>query len=564
MTLFLGSQVAATDPRLAKTYDYFARNLSDIIRLGREAGAGVVVSTVAVNLKDCAPFASAHRPGLPAGTLEQWNRSYQSGIEAQKAGHYALAAREFADAARSDDAFADLRFRQGQCALALRDVDEARRQLTAARDCDTLRFRCDSQLNAVIRRGASDRAGQRVLLADAEQAFAAESPDHLAGAELFYEHVHLNFDGNYLLARVITQEAEKLLPERFAAPRASAPAWPSEAQCARRLGWSGFSRLKGVKDILSRLRNPPFTNQSNHEDQMRRLSFLAQELAPAGQPAGLRQAEGICQEALAAAPDDPQLNFQWALLKARFGDLPGAVAALERDINALPTDDGAWANLGIFLSQEQKFHEAATAFQRAIALDPLDASLWERMAESFWKSGQTKEAERCYRQALSLQPAVGVIWLELGQLLEQSGRKAQADDSYQRALLCPGKILPDFVTLAHFCRGRSWYLAASTNYLAAIRLDPSDVRLRLEAGDNFASLGRNDLAEEQFRQALLLQPDSITARLNLAVALMKQNRGAEALAELEIILRQDPTNASALQYSAQLRQAGVTVGVGRP
>lgn len=102
MTMFLGSQVRADDSRMGKTYDYFARNLSDIIRIGRDAGAAVVVSTVAVNLKDCAPFASEHRAGLSETERKKWDQFYLSGIDAQNAGNYQAAADQFRDAAQSD------------------------------------------------------------------------------------------------------------------------------------------------------------------------------------------------------------------------------------------------------------------------------------------------------------------------------------------------------------------------------------------------------------------------------------------------------------------------------
>ena len=49
MEMFLNQQVQADDPRMKVVYDHFTRNLSDIIRAGKRGGAGVVVSTVAVN-----------------------------------------------------------------------------------------------------------------------------------------------------------------------------------------------------------------------------------------------------------------------------------------------------------------------------------------------------------------------------------------------------------------------------------------------------------------------------------------------------------------------------------
>ncbi|MFO1514656.1 MAG: hypothetical protein U1F83_17395 [Verrucomicrobiota bacterium] len=56
MMMFLDQAVRADDPRMNRVYEHFGRNLSDIMAAGRRAGAGVVVSTVAVNLKDCAPL----------------------------------------------------------------------------------------------------------------------------------------------------------------------------------------------------------------------------------------------------------------------------------------------------------------------------------------------------------------------------------------------------------------------------------------------------------------------------------------------------------------------------
>src|ERR1051326_1715597 len=64
MEMFLDKQVPATSPLMKEAYSNFERNLRDTITAGRKSGARVIVSTVATNLRDCAPFASAHREGL--------------------------------------------------------------------------------------------------------------------------------------------------------------------------------------------------------------------------------------------------------------------------------------------------------------------------------------------------------------------------------------------------------------------------------------------------------------------------------------------------------------------
>src|SRR6185503_18768453 len=176
----------ADDPRMTKVYAHFERNLADILRAGKESGVGIVVSTVGVNLRDCAPFASAHRAGLSADDQKRWEELYRRGIEAEDAGKAPEAAARFDEAAQIDDRVAELRFRQGRCAVALGDAAQAQKQFSAARDLDTLRFRCDSRLNETTRRLAEGREVERVRFADAERAFAHFSPNGVPGDEFFY------------------------------------------------------------------------------------------------------------------------------------------------------------------------------------------------------------------------------------------------------------------------------------------------------------------------------------------------------------------------------------------
>ena len=287
MKMFLNQQVRADGPRMDAVYRYFKQNLADIIQTGRNAGVGIVVSTVAVNLKDCAPFASEHRPGLSETARAKWDHFYQLGVAALLATNNVEAAEYFREAAKIDDTFADLRFHQAECAMAMGRISEARQDFQMARDLDTLRFRCDSRLNGLARQAVTNRQTQRVLLADAERDFAKESPDGLPGDKLFYEHVHLNFMGNYLLARTIAEQVEKLLPKQTVGNAVARQPWPTVADCARRLGWSDWTLLDAEESILPRLREPPFTGQLNHNAQWQHLLSLLDQLRPAASPQGI-------------------------------------------------------------------------------------------------------------------------------------------------------------------------------------------------------------------------------------------------------------------------------------
>ena len=207
MGAFVKYKIAASDPRLGAVYGNFDENLKDIIAAGQHSGAKIVLSTVAVNLKDCAPFASLHRPDLPESQLKDWQRFFDAGVKAQESGDFRQAASDYDQADQIDESFAELRFRRGQCALALNDAGAAQKEFAAARDLDALRFRCDSRLNDII----PQLAENNVALADSERALAEASPDGIPGADLFYDHVHFTFQGNYVLAREIAEKVEKSL-----------------------------------------------------------------------------------------------------------------------------------------------------------------------------------------------------------------------------------------------------------------------------------------------------------------------------------------------------------------
>jgi len=590
MQMFLEQQVRANDPRMSGVYRHYERNLADILRVGRRSGAGIVVSTVAVNLRDCAPFASAHSVGFPANEKARWEALYQIGIQAQDSGNHQEAAARFAEAARLDDSFAELRFRQGQCSLALGQPLEATRHFQAARDFDVLRFRCDTRINEVIRNLAAEQEFGGILLADAERAFAEQSDDGLPGERHFYEHVHLTFEGNWLLARTIAEQVERLLAQRLTVGVGPDASWPSVADCAQKLGWSEWSQLNGWRGLLPRFSNPPFTKQFDHQAQMQRVQAKLAELSAATQRPGLSNALRACEEALALAPEDPALLGQVASLRSALGDTGGAMVAAQRAVDLIPSDAKGWSKVALGRARQRQFTEAISAFENAVRLNPQDAASLEGLAQAKAAAGRREEAAADFRRLLKARPGLGLAWLHYGQLLERMGRKAEATECFEKALANPGKNPASLTELAGFCQDRGWFGPAAQNYIGALRVDPVNAELHVGASQNLAALGQLDaavghsaeavrlapgfaearslhgvilgrrgmttLAVEEFQAALRLKPDLLDARLNLGIAMIKTNP-AEALAHFEEVLRQNPSNASARRYAQELRSRGV-------
>ena len=219
MQMFMNSRVGYDDPARLRAYANFRANLEDILRTAHRAGVPVVLSTVAVNLEDCAPFASVHAAGLSTNQLSAWNEVFAEGVTNETAGAYSNALALYRQAAEIDPQFAELQFRMGDCDLALTNPAQALQDFKLARDYDALDFRADTQINSAIRDAAARHSNDGVHLVDAAQVLAQNSPDGIPGLNFFYEHVHLNFAGNYLLALNFAEKIKGLLPGSSHCPR---------------------------------------------------------------------------------------------------------------------------------------------------------------------------------------------------------------------------------------------------------------------------------------------------------------------------------------------------------
>lgn len=591
LMMFSGQKVHPLSHHLDKVRARYRENLRRIIRLGLDAGAVVAVGSVGVNLRHCAPFASEHRPGLTAQQLRAWRDWFEQGLTNQALGMYAAALDAYNRAAAIDDTYAELRFRRAQCALALGDTTLARAEFIAACDCDALRFRCDSHLNAVARETAAEFKSERVVFSDAAGMLASVAPAGIPGSESFYEHVHLTFEGTYHVAGAFVRALEPQLARARRLPGEPPAHWPTIQECMERLGWTDWDRINAYADMLVRISDPPFVWQADHaEQEARMLSVLGPLTADAtGQTDLLQQARATVERALERWPDDPVLHARAAMMRQLTGDYSGAAAALGRYLDAVPVSVEAWRQLGTVYLQLNKPGEAQETFVRALTLDPDDVWTLRLQARCYLVQGRTNLAEEALTRAVTLKPVFGPGWLELGLIAEAQGRTNLAVALFQRAATNRVLRAPELVQLARVCDRLGWTEQAVRNYTDAVKLRPAEPQLRIEFGRLLSRLGRDaealtqfkaavDLAPdlptarymlgyelgrlgrhaeaaEQFRHAVRLMPDLPEAHVNLGVALMNAGRTEEALTVFEAILRRWPENPDARRHAAALRSA---------
>jgi tetratricopeptide (TPR) repeat protein len=393
MEFFRRHRVARDDFRRAAVYRNFRANLESICDVVHRAGAGVVLSTVAVNLKDFPPLASLHRVNASEAETAEWESLYHRGIAAEAQGRLAEAVQNYQAAEQVDDHFAELHFRLARCYYALGRFADARRQYELARDWDALQFRADRRVNEIIREVAANRGGPGMTLVDAERIVgeSALSENGIPGDKLFSEHVHLKFDGDYLMAAALYRAVISVL-DKDTGNTASAPV-PSRDECARELAYTPWDELQIRLAMLQVQSHPPFLDQLDHAARQSQAEQQVKQRQAEFTRQDLSQSIQIYLEAIARAPDDWQLHHNFAMLNYTVGDYAPAARHFETEVKKFPRYLTGRMILGAALARAGKTEDAITQFNEALRIDPQFAPARQSLAtltSAEWKKESLK------------------------------------------------------------------------------------------------------------------------------------------------------------------------------
>jgi len=428
LEMFLEKQVRATDKSLQTVYRHFERNLKDILKIAGKGRSEIILCTVSSNLKDCPPFASLHRPNLGEADKVKWEELYNEGVSYEKAGDHADAAQRYLAAAEIDDSYADLQFRLGCCYWALADYEKARERYVRARELDTLRFRADTRVNEIIRSSVDNKTREGVYLVDAVKTFEKNSPHNIPGEELFYEHVHMNFKGNYLLAKAIFEQVADILPERIKRKSTGDRALLTEQECARRLAYTDWTHYNNAYKILNfYIKKPPFTNQLYHEDRVRRMEAKLRSLQLKLTPEAIENTATLYDQLLEEDPADVWLRWRYAeLLSVHLKDEPSAAEQCRLSLQFMPCSYRPHLLLAMSLERQGRRDEAIEHLLEVIRIKPTSANAYQRLGRAYQMQARANQAMKCYRKAIRLQPDNGGAYKGLAALLVQQGKVDEA------------------------------------------------------------------------------------------------------------------------------------------
>jgi len=300
----------------------------------------------------------------------------------------------------------------------------------------------------------------------------------------------------------------------------------------------------------------PSTERRGNPDAKFVFAFLAMLLC-LGEP--------LC----AQMASDASEIFRQASEAMQRGNLNVAGDGFEAAAKAAPAFAEAHFNLGLVREEQGRFDEASASFQKALALKPRlhGANLFLGIA--YFRLDRLDNALAAIQEESASYSKDAPAWMWLGVVRLAQGKPEEAAEALDKA----AKLAPDDLDILYH-RGRahlqvsknsygrmfkvdshSWrvhqvlaqanaeadrHTDAVAEYLAAIKLAPSQPGLHEELGSEYRSLGKVQEAEESFLRELEIAPYSVLAKYELGVLAVEQSDGAKGKELIEAALKEKP------------------------
>ncbi|MGL4574687.1 MAG: tetratricopeptide repeat protein [Burkholderiaceae bacterium] len=168
----------------------------------------------------------------------------------------------------------------------------------------------------------------------------------------------------------------------------------------------------------------------NNTDRARIAMTQAQIHRDAGKN---QEAFNTLDAALKAAPEEPDLLYDWALAIEKLGKFDEMEKALRKVIELKPDAAHAYNALGYSLADRNvRLDEARQLIEKAVNLSPDDAFILDSLGWVQYRQGQIDQALKTLREAYAKRPDAE-IGAHLGEVLWVAGKRNEAEKLWREA-----------------------------------------------------------------------------------------------------------------------------------
>ncbi|HEX4439698.1 MAG TPA: tetratricopeptide repeat protein [Thermoanaerobaculia bacterium] len=220
----------------------------------------------------------------------------------------------------------------------------------------------------------------------------------------------------------------------------------------------------------------------------------------------------------ACAPKKPKTNAE-ILLTVRMAQVllrDNRPAEAEKAFREVLKDDSknpeVWDGLGVSLLMQQRYKESLEPLQKAVKISPQNGSYRNNLGVAQMELGDFAAAEQAFRAAEESSNAddklsAAINW---GRLRERQGRYKEAQEAFSGALARDPQSFAAILGRAAARESDGDLEGAAEDYLAALKLEPSNAEANLRLGLCLVTLKKTELGRRYLQRAVELDPSGDT------------------------------------------------------
>ena len=220
-----------------------------------------------------------------------------------------------------------------------------------------------------------------------------------------------------------------------------------------------------------------------------------------------------------------------------------------------PTDVSFLLSQAKIYNSEARYSDVIRCYLDASKLDPGNDQILLGLAEAYVRDGQPEQAMQIYDNRLKKHPNDAATLNNMGLALMAQGKVDEAIARYEQAIKFNPRFVPAYVNCSNAYIARHQLEPAAKLLQQAVALDPRNYPAFYNAGVTLFN-GRDFAnAEQMFRAATRVQPDSAEAwdRLGTAQAAQGKDRYSEAVWNFDHAVRLKPDFEEARRHLEKAR-----------
>ena len=202
--------------------------------------------------------------------------------------------------------------------------------------------------------------------------------------------------------------------------------------------------------------------------------------------------------------------------------------------------------LGNTFHKKGELDQAETVFREILKIAPDHPGALHFLGVIARQCGKLESAIKLIKKAVEVSPNYHTAYNNLGQTYRDMGDIDKAKEAFNRAIDENPKYALAHFNLALIAIDQRKFEGAISLLKISAKLEPRHTQTHLEIGKIFARDGEKYNAQIALKTVLKLESRHTEARCLLAQIIMSISKLDDALKEYEIVLKQEPTNISAL------------------